>query len=151
MRLSLLILLFSTTWASAHRIEVIVTIDSVNDDGLSYSQTHVQAQYDDGTPASGAIVELYDSDNHRHATQTLDEHGHAIFQRYRPGTYTIKLKDGMGHAARVEFEIPYENRATMAFGSVHNNRWLMMGLGIVIITGVTFLAKRLKRLRHFSG
>ena len=61
-----------------------------------------------------------------------------------PGTYTVTVDDGAGHRSKVSFTLSVD--APTASGvTERRNRWLMGGLGLAVIAGLTVAARKIAR------
>ena len=61
-----------------------------------------------------------------------------------PGTYTVTVDDGAGHRSRVSFTLSVDT-PTASGVTETRNRWLMGGLGLAVIAGLTVAGRKIAR------
>ena len=138
MRLSLLVLLLCSTWASAHRIDVTVAINATSPERLQ-----LLACYDDGTPAARAEAQLFDATGQLLSSVRLDDAGSGTLLDVESRGASVVVSDGTGHRVKVQLD---DNKPSSM--SIRDNRWVMIALGLGGVATATFLAKRLNRMRQ---
>jgi hypothetical protein len=142
--------------AQAHRLGADCT--------LKASVVHVEAYFDDDSPARGARVRVEDDGDTTIVEGRTDADGHWTFPAPGPGKYTVRVDAGPGHAWRGPITIP-ESPAPVAGdpadkgnpeGGVRVSEgpdrqaitridWLKVGTGLGVIAAAA-VAWRLSRL-----
>lgn len=121
--------------AFAHRLLVTATAGP--------TEVLVAVRYEGGEEGEpGTKVTLSDAAGSVVASAVTDAAGTCRLPRPAPGTYTLAADDGAGHREAVPFAIAADS---VAAGSAERNRWLMSAVGLAVIAGVTWFARRLLR------
>jgi len=129
----------------------------------------VETYYDDDTPAAEASVTVEDADKRVIAEGKTDAKGVWSFNSPAPGKYIIRVDAGGGHAAKTTITIPNpatalpspgdglpsENPPSVSISEgpsretfTGSTRWLMAGIGLAIIAGLTIFARLLWGVRQ---
>ena len=159
---ALVLFLADPQWASAHAIGIEVKLKSTT--------VAVEAYYDDDTPVADAKVTVDNSAKGVIAEGKTDSKGVWSFTSPAPGKYIVRVDAGGGHAAKTSITIPKplttlpppEDSAPVQESpgvSISDGpsreaftgpmRWVMAGIGLATITGMTILFRLLKRgFRH---
>jgi hypothetical protein len=103
----------------------------------------VVAGFDDGTPASGARVEVTDAAGATVASGVLDDRGVWAFSRPGPGNYRITVEQA-GHSDIVKLFIP-EAAPAVAVSRWRLDKNLGLAFGVILLLGGAFVYKLLRR------
>jgi hypothetical protein len=106
---------------------------------------HVEAGFDDGTPAGGARVQVWNASEELVAAGTLDERGVWSFDRPGPGSYRIVVELA-GHRDVVQLDVP-EAATPVATSRWRLDKGLGLAIGLVLLLGGTVGYVLLRRTR----
>ncbi len=153
-------------WAQAHAVGVEAKLQG--------HRVIVETFYDDDTPAVAAKVRVIGEDGAAVAEGKTDDKGRWSFPTPLPGKYQIAIDAGAGHRAKTTLTIPVrealppttsadreviagphptsEPGAVVSDGPTRDEmtgpqRWLMAGVGLVLIAALTALARVAVRKR----
>ncbi len=144
---TLLLVGFTPLVAGAHSLGV-----EVKQQG---QQVYLEAYFDNDTPGENALVMVTDAAGQAIAQGQTDEKGVWSFPPLAPGTYHVVVKV-IGHRAQTTFTIAapvsVETPTTVSQGTSRASstgpiRWLLVGLGLVVIAMLTFSARYLSRAK----
>lgn len=139
----LLILLGSTTTALSHGVIL---------NELSEGKG-VEVQYDDQTPLAYCDVDIFSPARNDQPFQKgiTDPHGRFMFFPDCPGTWTIKVNDGLGHGIVHEMlVVEHAEKGTLTPGPRFSRRQNIM-IGLAVIFGLTGIATFAATLREKRG
>lgn len=109
----------------------------------------VEIGYDDDTPAQGARVTILKEDGSEIASGKTDERGVCRLAMLRPGKYTAKVYDPMGHVDNVPFEVagPEFFDAPIEYVRARPNKaiGLVFGVGGLLGASLAFWWFRLRK------
>jgi len=103
----------------------------------------VIAGFDDGTPASGARIEVTDAAGATIASGVLDDRGIWTFAKPAPGNYRITVEQA-GHRDVVKLFIP-EAAPAIAASRWRLDKELGLALGVLLLLGSAGLYKHYRR------
>lgn len=137
--------------AFAHKMEVHAVLTPAANG--SPTTITVEAWYEYGDAAEGTAI-VTGPDGSTIAEAELDpESGTCTIPLPDPetGTYKITVDDGGGHREWVLLAVSVDQSSAISVQSVRRNRWLMGGIGLGVIAGGTFLARRLSRTASLNS
>jgi nickel transport protein len=123
---------------------------------LKNGNVHVEAFFDDDSPAVNAVVEVRDSQEKSIASGKTDAKGLWSFPAPPAGQYFLVVDAGMGHKKRVEFSIPgitpvkdlsvtsEASKKTILSGATREELTRFpylkvgLGLGVILLFGAAF-------------
>ena len=123
---------------------------------LKNGKVHVEAYFDDDTPAVAAKVEVLDGQEKLIVTGQTDARGLWSFAAPNPGKYHLIVNAGPGHRAKVSLSVPEPvapistQEATISEGPGRKEFTqfplfkVSLGLGTILLFSVAFLIARRK-------
>lgn len=125
---------------------------------LRAGAVHIEAFFDDDTPARKARVEVFDSQEKCVAEGTTDAKGLWSFPQPGPGKYQVRVDAGAGHLAKTTITIPEaasdSPSQTVSAGPTREEftrfPWvkLGLGLGLLFVATAAFLIARRRAAVH---
>jgi hypothetical protein len=147
MALAVACLLMTPMAASAHKLDAECR--------LKDGKVHVEAYFEDNTPAQQALVRVLDAQKQEVIRQKTDAEGRCSFDAPAPGTYRVVVDAGEGHRAEQKMIIPGAAARQQPAGTRVSEGppreeftrfpWLKVGLGLGTI-GAVVLAFFVARL-----
>lgn len=135
--LALAVALAGSNPAFAHKMELSAKVEAERPDQLK-----VEAWYEYGDPCDGGKVLIVTAQSRTEvADGILDDDGVLFLPKPKPGQYRVIVDDGAGHREAVSLTIPAEEVEAVEVVSEQRNRWLMGGIGLCLIAGLTLAAR----------
>jgi hypothetical protein len=131
------VLVVAPSAALAHKLELRATPTADH-------RLRVEAAYEGGDSSDGTTVTLADATGTTVAEAATDADGICFLPQPPDGEYTLTADDGAGHRAQTPLSIPWnEIPCDTRWATIRY--WSTTLLGLVIIAGLTLLARRLMR------